>query len=136
MLAEQIGFPKLGAVHILPGLNIKEKLYNWTAKNWVYHKPIIKFLVESVGSNKDETLYVSSKIARSAIEGILEFADKEQETIKHLEQAFEGHKTVGGTEVPAFTNTLGNLSFIERQELLKKHNQRREDITQNTSASE
>lgn len=128
---EQIGFPRLGAVHMLPGMDIKQKLYNWTAQNWVYNKVIIKLLVELVTERQDETFYVSSKIARAALQGILEFADKEKETIKHLEQVFEGHKTVAGTDTPEFKNTLGNLSFAERQELLKKHNQRREDITEN-----
>lgn len=131
MAAEQLGFPPLGAVHILPGLTIKQKLYNWTAQNWVYNKSIIRLLVEMVTSEDKTPFYVSSRTARSAFEGILEFAEKEKDTIKHLEQVFEGEKTVGGTPVPKFKNTLGTLSFAERQELLKKHNQRREDITEN-----
>lgn len=128
---EQLGFPKLGSTHLLKGSDVRDKLFNWTAQNWVYHKPIIKLLLALTDESESTPLYVSSRIARSAMQGVLDFAYKEKETIRHLETAFDGEQTVGGTKVPKFSNTLGTLDFIERQKLLRQHRERLEEVNEN-----
>lgn len=125
---EKAGFPLLTTSHLLPGKDLKDKLYLWCQKNWPTMPEVSKQLIEITRISEEEGFTVHNKIARSALEGVVEFAVAEKSTIAHLASVFDGDLTVDGTPVPRFSNTLGTLSFAERQKLLAQHLSRREEV--------
>ncbi len=131
-LLEQSGFPLLITTHLLKGSDLKDKLFKWTEANWATNTPVTKALVDILSQSDATPIYVSNKIVRSAVEGVLDFAYQEKDTIMHLQQVFNSDLTVAGTPVPKFTNTLGTLGFTERQKLLRQHHSNRIEIDENS----
>lgn len=122
---EQLGFPKLGLIHLLPGANIRAKISNWVATAWPNDFNIMRVLREFIREHEKDvsrSYSVSSRIAIEALEGIFEYLETNKETLSHMVQLVDGVKDGLPPRFIPRTEFVEKMSFTERQALLKANN--------------
>lgn len=123
---EQLGFPKLGTIHLLPGSSVSHKVKTWCENNWMYDVGIMHWLNEFIKSEHDKEVIsypVSNKIAKQALEGVIQFIKEHRETLKHIDTAF--NTKIKEPIVPKISKEVLSMSYAERQKLLRDNIQGR-----------
>lgn len=127
--------PRFGTVQRDQKDNHCVTTYNWIMNNWPTKPNLMGYLrqlQEKAEREKKLTLFVSNARHQPIARALRKALVDSDAALNHVFQSLEGNKTIGGTAGPVnLNNTLGELSYVERQKIVQSLHARLEEVPEN-----
>lgn len=125
-ILENVGMVPLKNLAVVPGKNLEEKTYGWLNANWMTNMHLTRTLVAIIceyNEGNKLSLSTGSNEAMQAFKGVVRFMQEKHTELSHLIAVYFPNLTLGGRELPPISKEFNNMSYAERQAILRANNE-------------
>lgn len=124
-LLELNGAPELDTIRFMEGYRLSGKINKWLKQNWATETAVTRELVRLLidfKAGEIKSIKVRSHAASLVMTGVLHFVSENEDALSQLIPIYFPDLTLGGTPVPKISKVFNEMSFLERQAILRANN--------------
>lgn len=129
------GAPILDQIRFMEGYRLSGKINKWLKKNWTTETTVTRELVRLLTdyrAGEIKSIKVRNHAASLVMTGVLQFVSENEDALSQLIPIYFPDLTLAGTPVPKISKAFNEMSFIERQQILRANNSGRlEEVKDN-----